>query len=76
MPVNQGRGIHDPATNPSFGPGNQSCGCNGGELELPPLIMLDEDFRVIGASLSFCRPFGLDCAVLTGSSILEMGNGE
>ena len=42
----------------------------------PPLIMLDEDFRVIAASLSFCRPFGLDCAVLTGSSILEMGNGE
>lgn len=41
-----------------------------------PLIMLDEDLTVIAASLSFCRAFGLDCAVLTGSSILEMGDGE
>lgn len=41
-----------------------------------PLIMLDENLTVIAASLSFCRAFGLDCAVLPGSSILEMGHGE
>ena len=41
-----------------------------------PLIMLDEGLTVIAASLSFCRAFGLDCAVLTGTSILEMGDGE
>lgn len=41
-----------------------------------PLIMLDEDLTVIAASLSFCRAFGLDCAILPGSSILDMGDGE
>lgn len=41
-----------------------------------PLIMLDEDLTVIAASLSFCRTFGLDCAILPGSSILGMGDGE
>ncbi|MEL1249281.1 sensor histidine kinase [Aurantiacibacter gilvus] len=41
-----------------------------------PLIMLDEDLTVIAASLSFCRAFGLDCAKLTGKSILTMGDGE
>ena len=41
-----------------------------------PLIMLDDDLTVIAASLSFCRTFGLDCTILPGSSILEMGDGE
>lgn len=41
-----------------------------------PLIMLDENLTIIAASLSFCRAFGVDCAVLPGSSILDMGEGE
>lgn len=41
-----------------------------------PLIMLDENLTVIAASLSFCRAFGLDCALLPGTSILEIGDGE
>ena len=41
-----------------------------------PLIMLDENLTVIAASLSFCRAFGLDCALLPGRSILTMGDGE
>ncbi|MEN7538540.1 sensor histidine kinase [Aurantiacibacter flavus] len=41
-----------------------------------PLIMLDESLTIIAASLSFCRAFGVDCATLPGSSILDMGDGE
>lgn len=41
-----------------------------------PLIMLDENLLIIAASISFCRAFGLDCAVLPGTPILKMGHGE
>lgn len=38
--------------------------------------MLDENLMVIAASLSFCRAFGVDCAMLAGTSILEIDDGE
>lgn len=41
-----------------------------------PLVLLDGDFRVIAASDSHCRTFGLDPAAVPGSRIFELGSGE
>jgi len=41
-----------------------------------PLLLLDSDLRVIAASISFCRAFALDPQLVTGNSILAMGQGE
>lgn len=41
-----------------------------------PLLMLDGGLTVMAASLSFCRAFGLDRALVEGRSILTMGSGE
>jgi len=41
-----------------------------------PLLLLDSDLGVIAASISFCRAFALDPKLVTGRSILSMGDGE
>jgi len=41
-----------------------------------PLLFLDADLRVIAASHSFCRTFGMEAASLPGKRILELGGGE
>lgn len=41
-----------------------------------PLVLLDGDFRVIAASDSHCRAFGLDPAAVSGSLIFQLGGGE
>lgn len=41
-----------------------------------PLLLLSEDLRVLTASTSFCRDYGVDCTAITGRSIFDLGAGE
>ncbi|WP_215907070.1 sensor histidine kinase [Phreatobacter aquaticus] len=41
-----------------------------------PLLMLDADLRVIGASTSFCRAFDIDPGTVQGRDIFALGSGE
>ena len=41
-----------------------------------PLLFLDGDLRVIAASGSFCRAFGIDAASVVGVSLRDLGQGE
>jgi PAS domain S-box-containing protein len=41
-----------------------------------PLILLDGELRVVSASRSFCRDFGIDCATVDGKLLLEVSGGE
>lgn len=41
-----------------------------------PLLLLDRDLLVIGASNSFCEAFDLDLAGVTGVEVLRLGEGE
>jgi two-component sensor histidine kinase len=41
-----------------------------------PLLFLDGDLRVIAASRSFCRAFGIDPASIVGVSLPDLGQGE
>ncbi|UVC10686.1 PAS domain-containing protein [Rhizobium sp. TH2] len=41
-----------------------------------PLLFLSDDLKVIAASASFCRAFGIDPASVPGSRLGELGNGE
>ena len=41
-----------------------------------PLLFLSEDQRVIAASASFCRTFGIDPATVPGKTLSQLGNGE
>ena len=41
-----------------------------------PLLFLSEDQKVIAASTSFCRVFGVDPATVPGRPLGEIGNGE
>jgi two-component sensor histidine kinase len=41
-----------------------------------PLLLLDGDLKVIGASASFCHTFDVDPAKTVGLSIFELGAGE
>jgi len=41
-----------------------------------PLLLLSEDQKVIAASASFCRGFGIDPGSVTGKGVSELGNGE
>lgn len=41
-----------------------------------PLLFLSEDLRVIAASASFCRTFGIHPATVPGKHLSELGNGE
>ena len=41
-----------------------------------PLLLLDGDLTVLAASLSFCRAFDLDPALVTGQPIFALGSGE
>jgi two-component sensor histidine kinase len=41
-----------------------------------PLLLLSEDQKVIAASASFCRAFGIDPGSVTGKGVSELGGGE
>lgn len=41
-----------------------------------PLLLLDGELRVAGASLSFCETFGVDVATASGHHVFELGTGE
>jgi two-component sensor histidine kinase len=41
-----------------------------------PLLFLSEDQKVIAASTSFCRAFGIDPAKIAGLPLSEIGSGE
>jgi two-component sensor histidine kinase len=41
-----------------------------------PLLLLSEDQKVIAASASFCRAFGIDPGSVTGKSVSDLGEGE
>lgn len=41
-----------------------------------PLLFLSEDQKVIAASASFCRSFGIDPATVSGRSLADLGGGE
>jgi len=41
-----------------------------------PLVLLDGDLKVIGASATFCRAFHIDPATAPGLPIFDLGNGE
>lgn len=40
-----------------------------------PLLLTDSDGKVVAASASFCRTFGLDAANVTGRRVFELGAG-
>src|SRR5664279_5375187 len=41
-----------------------------------PLLLLDGDLTVIGASQSFCRAFGIDPDTVAGKTLAALGAGE
>ena len=41
-----------------------------------PLLLLDGELRVGGASASFCEAFQIDPATAVGSSLFDLGAGE
>lgn len=41
-----------------------------------PLLFLSDDLKVIAASASFCRAFGIDPLTVSGRHLRELGNGE
>lgn len=43
---------------------------------IEPLLLLSADHRVIAASTSFCRSFGIDGSTVTGKRLGALGNGE
>jgi len=46
-------------------------------LESPtPLLLLDGELGVVGASVSFCDAFGIDLATVKGKMLFQLGTGE
>jgi len=43
------------------------------EASLNPLLLLDGELRIAGASISFCDAFGIDPATAVGRVLLELG---
>lgn len=41
-----------------------------------PLLLLNENLTVIAASNSFCRAFDVNCALVTGQRLADIGEGE
>ncbi|MEJ1968641.1 MAG: histidine kinase dimerization/phosphoacceptor domain -containing protein [Rhizomicrobium sp.] len=41
-----------------------------------PLLLLDKDFTVIAASMTFCQSFAIDTLSATGRKVFELGDGE
>ena len=41
-----------------------------------PLLLLNENLTVIAASNSFCRAFDVNCALVTGQKLADIGEGE
>ena len=41
-----------------------------------PLLFLSQDQKIIAASASFCRAFGIDPATVHGKRLSDLGNGE
>lgn len=46
------------------------------ESSKAPLLLLDDDVVVIGASASFCNTFNLDPATIANRKLAHLGNGE
>lgn len=46
------------------------------ESSISPLILLDGDLVVLGASASFCRAFHVEPSATTGKSMFALGDGE
>jgi two-component sensor histidine kinase len=46
------------------------------ESSKAPLLLLDDDIVVIGASTSFCNTFNLDPATIANSQLADLGAGE
>ena len=46
------------------------------ESSKAPLLLLDDDIVVIGASSSFCKAFDLDPAMVAGRRLADLGAGE
>lgn len=41
-----------------------------------PVLLLDDNLRVVEASDSFCRAFGIDPGAVSGQTVAELGDGE
>jgi two-component system, sensor histidine kinase PdtaS len=41
-----------------------------------PLLLLDDDINIVGASMSFCRAFGCDPDTVSGIALAKLGAGE
>lgn len=41
-----------------------------------PLLLLDGELRVAGASMSFCDAFGIAQSAAVGATLFELGTGE
>ena len=46
------------------------------ESSKAPLLLLDDDMVVIGASASFCNTFNLDPATIASRCLADLGAGE
>src|SRR6476660_8674254 len=43
---------------------------------LAPLLLLDDDIAIVGASMSFCRAFGCEPDTVSGIPLAKLGAGE
>ena len=41
-----------------------------------PLLLLDDDIKIVGASMSFCRAFGCEPHTVNGTALAKLGAGE
>lgn len=41
-----------------------------------PLLLLDDDINIVGASMSFCRAFGCEPETVHGTALAKLGAGE
>src|SRR4029453_18388431 len=41
-----------------------------------PLLLLDDEITIVGASMSFCRAFGCDPDTVSGLPLAKLGAGE
>jgi two-component system, sensor histidine kinase PdtaS len=41
-----------------------------------PLLLLDDDINIVGASMSFCRAFGCEPDTVHGTALAKLGTGE
>ena len=41
-----------------------------------PLLLLDDNINIVGASMSFCRAFGCEPDSVNGTALATLGDGE